>query len=1257
MKHTIIHTADIQVQVREKNLRSSYEHCLSNITEHHIKTNADIYVVVGDLFEYAQSNDAEKSIMYEHLSKVLSLESIKEVVIMCGNHDIEKERKRIDVLESENSINTFYNLIRALDKRYSNKLTYLKYSELRPSIAAPNLVWCPFSLEDNMALRGKEINIENGKRYITLFHDILKEYALEAKLPLRKERMESLVSVAEFPSEHILAGDIHVNWNCNNGKQFWYPGSPIQRNFGEGTYCKIADKYIVVDAERKSLKQYVFDDETLLFEQQPDLLMQDYVSYITMEVMQQASFEQARDAITEILNLQQVRYGLNQTFIKLKLSNLFTEHELELHKLITSIVTQQTTVPVNIEIAYNKFVQANTETNVDKILGNETVEADAASDNIVNSEASTVETPEVTAESLVLDSTNLRKLFLYVLEQRMEILIKENPGQTDFIENVYKTIVELFDSELEQSLGDTKKVSIHLQSIECNAFQILGANKINLDIPGIVRITGTNGIGKTTLFSMLRWAIRGQLYEGMPKNTVKKNTMLVFNNKQPDIDEIYVKFVFALNERVTVTVIRTASRTWKAKTTDEQKQSLNWQDYVSGVTTTLTLQTSSDKGERSFNGEQAQQLLDSWYAQTPETIMFLNHSKIASILNTAPKELNQTVLDFIGVDYLEVLESRLDEVKDSLAVARPKRNRDVILEDIRSTEQRITDETNNRIQFEKDLQDLRETAETQQKTIDEISSVIENYGNVPEMISEANANLKTVSESIDTFEYKERKPLLEKDFDVPEEPDTSKLEEERDAASDAIALLTESKTGLQKELADTVSVIIAAYDEKITKAQDGINNYQHVISEKRATLTVSEEHIRKLKTNLSNTICPTCHRPFADDEQHAAQRKEWEAEIEMYEKGNEEIAKEIEVFESTLTNLQKVITELRKRTNLVHQYEFEQIIAVEQSPKIKELLNTAIETTGKITAKDNEISEQTQKRNSAQIDLTNIINDYGKQVTEYNRKLQELNAENERIQKENETVDEHNRSIEKFKMQKEQIETTIRNLTEIQPKYFEALNARNIYKNNLQQTNTEIEGTSNKDREAQRIVIEQNSKLSQLKDEEEAYTKYFVNNTIYKIYDRLIKQDFKSIVFEYYRNFLNNNLNNLLEEQNFKLFWNHNNELYMIDLRNGRCSYTPVQLASGMEVSFLGLSLIYTMSCLNIKNHISHIFLDEIGGSLNDGKNLNYEAKNYQELFVSILSKFTNITMFIIDHTIKNMYETVTFEVQPTESGSKYVEL
>ena len=150
MKHTIIHTADIQVQVREKNLRSSYEKCLSSIVDKLEKTNADIYVIVGDLFEYDQSNDAEKSVLYEHLSTVLSMQSIKEVVIMCGNHDLEKERKRIDTLRNENSINTFYNLIKALDKKYSSKLTYLKYSEPVQSIACDKLMWLPWSLEDGM---------------------------------------------------------------------------------------------------------------------------------------------------------------------------------------------------------------------------------------------------------------------------------------------------------------------------------------------------------------------------------------------------------------------------------------------------------------------------------------------------------------------------------------------------------------------------------------------------------------------------------------------------------------------------------------------------------------------------------------------------------------------------------------------------------------------------------------------------------------------------------------------------------------------------------------------------------------------------------------------------------------------------------------------------------------------------------------------------------------------------------------------------
>lgn len=1258
MKHTIIHTADIQVQIREKNLRISYEKCLSEIVNKLIETKADIYVIVGDLFEYDQSNDAEKSVLYEHLSTVLSLDSIKEVVIMCGNHDIEKERKRIDILEHENSINTFYNLIKALDKKYSSKLTYLKYSEPVQSIATDKIMWFPWSLEDGMSCRNKNFEELNGKLGISLFHDILKEYAEEVKLPLQKARFESLVSVSEFKTENILAGDIHINWKCSkDNKNFWYPGSPIQRNFGEGTYCKISDKYIVIEADKKSVKQYSFDDETLEFTKLDDIILPDFVSYVTFEVLPDATYEQVYNNIKEILIQKQVNYGLKQTFFKLKLSNLLTEHEMELHKLITTIVTSQTETPLNIEISYNKFVQVNTQTNVDKILSsnvgeeNESEESKEENVNVENAQ-------EVAASTnLSLNSSNLRKLFLYVLDQRMELLVKENPGQNEFIENVYKSIVDLFDSELSESLGDSKKISIKLDSVECNAFQILGKNTINLDVPGIVRITGTNGIGKTTLFSMLRWVIRGQLYEGMPKNTVKKNTLLVFNNKQPNIDDIFVKLTFFLNERIKVTVYRTAQRTWKSRITEEQKQSLEWQNYISNVTMSLEVKTNSEKGERVFKGEQAQMFLDSWFAQTPETIMFLNHSKIASILNTPPKELNQTVLDFIGVDYLEKLESRLEDVKENLIVEKPKRNRDIILEETRQKSVEHSENIKTIDECKKDIDSLNKTIESQEKAISEISEVIESLGNIPEMLSNAQTKLSDIDKKIQNFETLEKKEFIEKDFEIPSEPDTSELEQKRDSVSEKISELTTQKTDLESKISESQQKIISIYNDKISQAQNSIETFDNNILNVSNEINKTKNNIDNLTKTLSQTICPTCNRPFEDDEEHKKQREVWKSEIVVYESQLKDKSSELSVYKSNKQKLKEVIFELNKRIMLCRNFEFEKLLEIEKSQKVLTELNIVISFVKDLNLINTQIKDLTQERNICQIDINSLVSDYGKDMSEYNKKCEELNRKNEEIRKYNDNVDSHNRSIIDFEIIKKEQEKEIERLESMQPQYFQSVNARNNYKKYLQESKDLLESKTSIQKQNEFNLIKLENDLKNLKKESEDYTKYYVNNTIYKIYDRLIKQDFKSIVFEYYRNFLNNNLNNLLEEQNFKLFWNNNNELYMIDLRNGKCSYTPVQLTSGMEVSFLGLSLIYTMSCLNIKNHISHIFLDEIGGSLNDGKNLNYEAKNYQELFVSILSKFKNITMFIIDHTIKNMYETVTLEVQPSEKGSVYVEM
>ena len=113
----------------------------------------------------------------------------------------------------------------------------------------------------------------------------------------------------------------------------------------------------------------------------------------------------------------------------------------------------------------------------------------------------------------------------------------------------------------------------------------------------------------------------------------------------------------------------------------------------------------------------------------------------------------------------------------------------------------------------------------------------------------------------------------------------------------------------------------------------------------------------------------------------------------------------------------------------------------------------------------------------------------------------------------------------------------------------------------------------------------------------------------------------------------------------------------MTVIENGNIVYRPVLLSSGMQNAFLGLSLVYAIHELNIKNNISHIFIDEISGQLNSGKELSNKEDviNYQSELSNLLSKFKNKSIFIIDHVIENLFETMSYEVVKSSDGSKYI--
>lgn len=1250
MKYKILHTADIQVNIREKNLRRSFEKCLENIYNVVKNEKIAIYTIVGDLFEYALANEAETKIMYYHLSKIITLETVKELVIMAGNHDLVKEKHVSANQEDENKINTFFHTLSALNTEHAHKITYLKFSNTYLSKASNKLIYVPYSLEDDMVMREKnfgDIASEHPDCYmVSFFHDIVKDYAVQTKLPIQKQKMDSLVSCDEFNTRFILAGDIHVFWDCigEAGQQFLYPGSPIQRNFGEGEYVKIGQQTLDIKGDTKKVRVFQFDDEKLLFTQETPIELPDYVSYVTFEIMKDIPFDVAYKGISEILD--SVTFGEEQTFIKLKLSNLFLSHEMDFHKLITTKTSHHNRV--QLEISYDKFVNTQMQTNINKILG-ETSDSDEqqstdTSQLTTNEEAATI-------DSLILDSNRLRKLFLYVLDSRMEKIIKEFPNDASFIEKVYSSTVELFDSQLNDCLSVMKKVNIQFESIECNGFMILGSNKINLKVPGITRISGTNGVGKTTLYNMMRWVIRNEIYEGMPKNRVKQNTMGVFNNKNAELDTVMVRLVQMVNN-TQVVATRIATRTWKRNVTDEQKISLNWQDYIQSISNELTVEFEGKNGPRQFVGDQAQNYLDSWFGKTPETILFLNYTKILSILNTSPKELNETVLDFIGVDYLKTLGQNVEAVKMELMVEKPKRSKEVVLDDIKINGEKLKE---NKL--------ILDNAKNQGKLIDKSIEGFENslkeennklisLGDIPDKISTHKSKINELRVEIDEFVEKPHLVSVEFNEPKPEKYDQTEDNTKLDSVSKLIVSVqtdidrcNEDKNLTVKKLKELYEKVIEVLDQQKTTSEDERNKLV-------SSVGVLKSEIDSLNIKISSSICPECKRPYDSLEEYEANKIIWENKIKELQSQSAEQLININKLVDRVLKIKEATTITREKLSKINQGNFDFIENNNVCKPVFDqciLINNEIETLLKKKSEYNTKSEDILKKISDA--KTKYIEDY----SAWDEARQLADNENKKIDTANAEIDKHNDSIKTNKLELKLMEDALVNIEKLKPEYDKLISAR-------LEIELSIEADNKKKVELQNSINNASVEVSRLTNNGDNLLKevgniyrYVTNNTIFKLYNTLIKDDFKGIVFEYYRNFLNNELNNLLEDVNFKLFWNADNELFMVKMEDGVCSYTPVQQTSGMEVVFLGLSLIYTMSILNIRNSISTIFIDELSGQLNKGDQLGYKARNYQELFVSILSKFTNKQVVIVDHNIRNLYETVNYEVVPSENGSIYI--
>lgn len=215
----IFHTADWHLRNfdRQDEFVESINLLLDSIKGYGLGFEEGIICITGDLFDTQEqvSNEANL-IMVNTLSKCVA---VHPVMIILGNHDLPKNRTRMDAITP---------IVAAMGNPnicYSKKSEIIKFSEIN---------FVHYCFLDNFAVKLAEED-KGGQKFIGLYHAPLRNCKNPLNPVFEKKMQEYDTTSNIFENcDVVLMGDIHYPQKISHKDyECYYCGSLYQQNFGE----------------------------------------------------------------------------------------------------------------------------------------------------------------------------------------------------------------------------------------------------------------------------------------------------------------------------------------------------------------------------------------------------------------------------------------------------------------------------------------------------------------------------------------------------------------------------------------------------------------------------------------------------------------------------------------------------------------------------------------------------------------------------------------------------------------------------------------------------------------------------------------------------------------------------------------------------------------------------------------------------------------------------------------------------------------
>lgn len=1227
----IAHCGDIHIKNLER--QDEYLVIFNKYYKKLSKFNPDYIFIVGDLVDSFITISNECKVIAGDFLMNLSKIANKKVIVVPGNHDIRKNNL--------SRFNSAYTIVQTL---HNDKIIYygesgfyefdefviVNYSHIQKEIDP----WCDIAIPDCV----------NTKPTIALYHDPIYSSSTDCGQVFNIEGKHKPITYFD-KNDYVMLADIHKQQYMRTDKSAAYCSSLIQQSFGET----------------------------------PNLH-----GFLTWEIEDKKTF-----------NVKFIEIPNNYNLINFTIGKNFNYDDIQLE--------DDYIVPTSkIRIIWKDFYANNTNVNEMKIRAYikdkyEIIDVIFDKNGMIQTN---LDNTEILNENIdVLDVNTQRNIFKeYLKINKYDDKIIDNVLNIDDIINdrIVFEVNNGIDFSIDKIILDNFK-SYEYDEID---FENLGKNVI-------LQVHGLNTAGKSTILDAICYVLYNKSFGTLKK---QKGGDARFINNKKDLDECSVTAILDINGEK-YTIKRTTIRKWNkdksnftASTTVDYVKGISIEDgecqneEQRKDTQKLLDETFSDFDSfinKSFiNGENLNSLL------SMDRSTFID-----GLVKDSGFDVFEKKLDEFKIYKKEILDNRkkinLQEVSENIEILTTESNDVNTKLDIINDELKDLEKDKNIIILEKDNKLLsleKIDPEIEQLDITDIELSIETENQKIEKNNERIVLISKLKIEVDIYDN----TILENKTDEYDNLNQTINDIKLEMSNIDNKILTKKNelTILDNEIDNIITNYVNDFTNKnkdlqinINKVKEEFNNYLNdyitkinkdisdlikektILSNDISNITKDGKRISKENEELSNsTVCPTCGRKLEIDKCLSIENKiktnkieinnlriqyteidnkiksienkidgkneilnkikipDFSFDVDVLDKFNT-IKSEIDVYKSKINDNVKNINSIKNK-----EYSSDLVSLIDIPKNKKEKVGNDIETlkTEKIQIEFNLnthiITLEEIKLNISSLKIDKENNDKKKEKISLLPRIEsEIEKSNMNINIFNKQILEYNNTISKIKNNKK-INIEISDLNEKLKVYTIKINIEN----------------EDKIGNVSRLEYIKN-KIKECHDDIKLYNKQKNEDEILTTYMKCVHRDgLPTFLLKKSINIINRDLENLLYDVNYKIFFDDELELKLSSKNRLDVSQNIIE-SSGMERTFASLALKIALRKLNNRSKPNILLLDEVMGKL---------LADSVDLFIQLLDriKYQVDKLIIIEHNHPINYDCL-IEVDKDEKEISHLKI